>query len=148
MRHRKHTVKLNRKSQHRRSLLANLVCALIDRGMILTTLAKAKAARPLAEKMVTLAKRSTLHSRRLATARLGQKDSVTKLFTDIAPRQADRKGGYTRITKLGRRSSDAAEMALLEWVGLSAAETSVVSTAKVEEKPKTESVKEEVPAKA
>ena len=147
MRHRKHTVKLNRKSQHRRSLLANLVCALIDRGMILTTLAKAKAARPLAEKMVTLAKHSTLHSRRLATARLGQKDSVTKLFTDIAPRQADRKGGYTRITKLGRRSSDAAEMALLEWVGLPV-ETSVVSTADAAEKPKKEPAKEEAPAKA
>ncbi len=116
MRHRKRTVKLGRTSAHRNELLANLVCALIDNKRIKTTLPKAKAARSLAEKMVTLGKKGTLASRRLAVSRLKQVDSVKELFDNVAPAFADRNGGYTRIIKLGRRISDSSEMVLLEWV--------------------------------
>ena len=116
MRHRKRTVKLGRTSAHRNELLANLVCALIDNKRIKTTLPKAKAARSLAEKMVTLGKKGTLASRRQAISALKQKDSVKELFDNIAPTFADRAGGYTRIVKLGRRISDSSEMVLLEWV--------------------------------
>jgi large subunit ribosomal protein L17 len=115
MRHRKKTVKLQRDSAHRRSLLANLACSLIEHGRIRTTLAKAKALRPVAEKMVTLAKRGDLHARRQAVAFLRQKDSVKKLFEEVGPACADRQGGYCRITKLGARVSDSAPMAYIEW---------------------------------
>ncbi|MDG1356695.1 MAG: 50S ribosomal protein L17 [Akkermansiaceae bacterium] len=115
MRHRKKTVKLQRDSAHRRALLANLACSLIEHGRIRTTLAKAKALRPVAEKMVTLAKRGDLHARRQAVAFLRQKDTVKKLFGEIAAASADRKGGYCRITKLGARTSDSAPMAYIEW---------------------------------
>ena len=97
-------------------MLANQVCSLIEHQRIKTTLAKAKAVRPIAEKMVTLGKRGDLHARRLAAGALGQKDAVKKLFTEIAPRAATRKGGYTRIVKLGPRASDSAPMAYIEWV--------------------------------
>ena len=97
-------------------MLANLVCSLIKHQRVTTTLAKAKAARPVAEKMVTLGKRGTLHARRLAVARLHQEDAVRVLFNEIAPAQKDRRGGYTRIMKLGQRQGDAAQMAILEWV--------------------------------
>ncbi len=116
MRHQKKTVKLGRTAEHRKALLANQVCSLIEHQRIKTTLAKAKAVRPLAEKMVTLGKNGTLHARRTALSVLRQKDAVKKLFDDIAPRSAERKGGYTRIIKLGQRKSDAAEIAFLEWV--------------------------------
>ncbi|MFZ4776899.1 MAG: 50S ribosomal protein L17 [Terrimicrobiaceae bacterium] len=116
MRHRKKTVKLGRTTSHRNAMLANQVCSLIEHQRIKTTLAKAKAVRPLAEKMVTLGKRGDLHARRLAAGELGQKDAVKKLFAEIAPRAADRKGGYTRIIKLGPRQSDSAPMAYIEWV--------------------------------
>lgn len=116
MRHRKKTVKLGRTSSHRNALLANQVCSLIEHSRIKTTLAKAKAVRPLAEKMVTLGKRGDLHARRLAAGELGQKDAVKKLFAEIAPRAAARQGGYTRIIKLGPRQSDSAPMAYIEWV--------------------------------
>lgn len=116
MRHRKKTVKLGRTTAHRDALLANQVCSLIEHSRIKTTLAKAKALRPLAEKMVTLGKRGDLHARRLAAGALGQKDAVKKLFAEIAPRAAERKGGYTRIIKLGPRQSDSAPMAYIEWV--------------------------------
>ena len=116
MRHRKRTVKLGRTSAHRNELLANLVCALIDNKRITTTLPKAKAARSLAEKMVTLGKKGTLASRRQAISTLKQVDSVKELFDNVAPAFADRSGGYTRIIKLGRRISDSSEMVLLEWV--------------------------------
>jgi len=115
MRHRKKTVKLQRDSAHRRSLLANLACSLIEHGRIRTTLAKAKALRPVAEKMVTLAKRGDLHARRQAVAFLRQKDSVKKLFDEVGPACEDRQGGYCRITKLGPRTSDSAPMAYIEW---------------------------------
>ncbi|MDQ3200226.1 MAG: 50S ribosomal protein L17 [Verrucomicrobiota bacterium] len=116
MRHQKKTVKLGRTAEHRKALLANQVCSLIEHQRIKTTLAKAKAVRPLAEKMVTLGKNGSLHARRTALAVLRQKDAVKKLFEDIAPRSADRKGGYTRIIKLGQRKSDSASVAFLEWV--------------------------------
>ena len=116
MRHQKKTVKLGRSQAHRDALLANQVCSLIIHQRIRTTLAKAKAARPLAEKMVTLGKKGTLHARRTAAAYLHQADAVKKLFDEIAPRSASRAGGYTRIVKLGARKSDSAPMAVLEWV--------------------------------
>jgi large subunit ribosomal protein L17 len=116
MRHQKNTRKLGRTSSHRDAMLANLVASLILHKRVKTTLAKAKAARPLAEKLVTLGKRGTLHDRRLAVAKIGQKDVVGKLFKEIAPGFKDRKGGYTRIVKLGPRQSDSAPVAFLEWV--------------------------------
>ncbi|GAA5494969.1 LSU ribosomal protein L17P [Rubritalea squalenifaciens DSM 18772] len=121
MRHRNKTVKLQRDAAHRRSLLANLTCSLIEHGKIRTTLAKAKALRPVAEKMVTLGKRGDLHARRQAVAFLRQKDVVKTLFEEIAPAAADRQGGYCRITKLGARQSDSAPMAIIEWVDTPAA---------------------------
>jgi len=131
MRHQKKTVKLGRTAAHRNSLLANQVCSLIEHKRIKTTLAKAKAVRPLAEKMVTLGKRGDLHARRIAAGYLGQKDAVKKLFAEIAPRAADRKGGYTRIIKLGQRLSDSAPMAYIEWVD---SEGAAVEAAPVAEK--------------
>ena len=116
MRHQKKTIKLGRTAEHRKALLANQVCSLIEHQRIRTTLAKAKAVRPLAEKMVTLGKNGSLHARRTALAVLRQKSAVKKLFDDIAPRSASRNGGYTRIIKLGQRKSDAAPIAFLEWV--------------------------------
>ncbi|MEY2549125.1 MAG: large subunit ribosomal protein [Verrucomicrobiota bacterium] len=116
MRHQKKTVKLGLTAEHRKALLANQVCSLIEHQRIKTTLAKAKAVRPLAEKMVTLGKQGSLHARRTALAVLRQKKAVKKLFDDIAPRSADRKGGYTRIIKLGARKSDSAKVAFIEWV--------------------------------
>ena len=116
MRHQKKTIKLGRTAAHRKALLANQICSLIEHERIKTTLAKAKAVRPLAEKMVTLGKRGSLHARRTALATLRQKNAVRKLFDDIAPRSTDRNGGYTRIVKLGQRQSDSAPMAFIEWV--------------------------------
>ncbi len=116
MRHQKKTVKLGRKAEHRKALLANQVCSLIAHQRIKTTLAKAKAVRPLAERMVTLGKNGSIHARRNALSVLRHKDAVKKLFDEIAPRSTDRNGGYTRIVKLGQRKSDSASMAFLEWV--------------------------------
>ena len=116
MRHQKKTIKLGRTTEHRRALLANQVCALIEHQRIRTTLAKAKAVRPLAERMVTLGKNGSIHARRRALAVLRQKSAVKKLFDDIAQRSAERNGGYTRIIKLGARKSDSARMAFIEWV--------------------------------
>jgi large subunit ribosomal protein L17 len=115
MRHQRKTIKLGRKEGHRKSLLANLAVSLIEHNRIKTTLAKAKALRPLAEKLVTIGKKNTIHARRTAKAVLRQDGAVTKLFAEIAPRAADRKGGYTRIIKLPLRQSDAAEVAFIEW---------------------------------
>jgi large subunit ribosomal protein L17 len=126
MRHQKKTVKLGRKAEHRKALLANQVCSLIEHQRIKTTLAKAKAVRPLAEKMVTLGKNGSIHARRTAFSTLRHKDAVKKLFDEIAPRSTERNGGYTRIVRLGQRKSDSASMAFIEWV-----DAAVV----VEEKP-------------
>ena len=116
MRHLKKTVKLGRTGAHRDAMLANQVCSLIVERRIKTTLAKAKATRTLAEKMVTLGKAGTLAARRQAIATLKQPAQVKALFEKIAPGFADRAGGYTRITKLGQRKSDASEMVILEWM--------------------------------
>ncbi len=117
MRHLKRTAKLGRTSEHRQALLANLVCSLIKERRITTTLAKARAARPVAEKMMTLAKGGTLHDRRLASSRLLQDEQAVRvLFSELAPAHRDRRGGYTRILKLNQRQGDAASLAILEWV--------------------------------
>ena len=116
MRHQKKRIKLGRTADHRKALLANQVCSLIAHQRIKTTLAKAKAVRPLAERMVTLGKQGSIHARRLAFSALRQKDAVKKLFDDIAPRSSERNGGYTRIVRLGQRKSDSAAMAFIEWV--------------------------------
>src|SRR4029450_9391501 len=118
MRHQKKTVKLGRTAEHRKALLANHVCSLIEHQRIKTTLAKAKAVRPLAERMVTLGKNGSIHARRTALAMLRQKSAVKKLFDDVAPRSAERNGGYTRIVRLGQRKSDSARMAFIEWVDM------------------------------
>ena len=118
MRHQKKTVKLGRTAEHRKALLANQVCSLIEHSRIKTTLAKAKAVRPFAEKMLTLGKRGSLHDRRNAISYLHQPKMVKKLFEEIAPLNASRAGGYTRIIKLGPRLSDSAQMAYIEWVEL------------------------------
>ncbi|MFA6930810.1 MAG: 50S ribosomal protein L17 [Lentisphaeria bacterium] len=116
MRHRKFTFKIGRSSAHVRSLLANAVCSLIEYRRITTTLVRAKRIRMLAEQMVTFGKTGSLHARRLAIAKLHQPAKVKILFDEIAPGFKDRKGGYTRIIKLGPRIGDAAEMAILEFV--------------------------------
>jgi large subunit ribosomal protein L17 len=116
MRHLKRTAKLGRTSEHRNAMLANLVCSLITHRRVTTTLAKAKAARSVAEKMVTLGKKGTIHHRRLAVARLHQEDAARVLFKEIAPAFKDRNGGYTRIIKMNQRNGDAAQRAILEWV--------------------------------
>jgi large subunit ribosomal protein L17 len=117
MRHRKRTAKLGMKSQHRRATLANLVCSLIRHNRVRTTVAKAKEARRLADRMVTLAKKGGLHGRRRALAFLRQKPAVKMLFAEIGKQHSDRTGGYTRIIRVGPRLGDAAEMVILEWTG-------------------------------
>ena len=117
MRHQRKRHKLSRTASHRKALLRNLCKEVIDHERIQTTEAKAKAVRPEVEKLITLAKRGDLHARRQALFQLGQdKFVVYKLFEEVAPRYADRPGGYTRILKLGPRRSDATEMVLLELV--------------------------------
>lgn len=116
MRHRVKKIKLGRRGAHRDSMLANMVCSLINERRIKTTISKAKVVAPMAEKMVTLGKKGTLAARRQAISKLKQESAVKVLFDEIAPGFAGRTGGYTRITKLGPRMSDASEMAILEWV--------------------------------
>jgi large subunit ribosomal protein L17 len=116
MRHARAGKKLGRDSAHRKALYSNLAGALIQHGRIKTTEAKAKAVKPYAEKMVTLGKRGDLHARRQAMAELRSNDIVHHLFLNVAPRFAERNGGYTRIVKLGPRPGDAAPMVLLEFV--------------------------------
>jgi large subunit ribosomal protein L17 len=120
MRHHRAGKKLGRDSAHRRALYANLAGSLIEHGRIKTTEAKAKAVKPFAEQMITLGKRGDLAARRQAIAELRSQDVVHQLFADVAPRFADRPGGYTRIVKLGPRQGDAAEMVYLELVDFDA----------------------------
>jgi large subunit ribosomal protein L17 len=116
MRHANAGKKLGRDSAHRKALYSNLAGALIEHGRIRTTEAKAKAVKPIAERMITLGRRGDLAARRQATSYLRSRDVVHKLFADVAPRFADRPGGYSRIVKLGPRQGDAAEMVYLELV--------------------------------
>jgi len=120
MRHLKRTAKLGRAPEHRNAMLANLVCSLIKHKRVTTTLAKAKAARSVAEKMVTLGKKGTIHSRRV-------------LFKEIAPAFKERNGGYTRIIKMNQRNGDAATRAILEWVDFTSAAPETTEAAPAEE---------------
>ena len=117
MRHRKKGRKLSRTASHRRATLRNMATSLFLHERIETTTAKAKELRPYAERLITLAKRGDLHARRLAAAKIQDRDVVGKLFDEIGPRFAERPGGYTRILKLGARKGDAADMSLIELVG-------------------------------
>jgi large subunit ribosomal protein L17 len=117
MRHQVKRYQLRRNTAHRRALLKNLVTSLLEKERIKTTLAKAKAARPVAEKMITLGKKNTLAARRRALAYLTKEAAVQKLFSELGPRFKERPGGYTRIVKLGLRSGDGAQMAMLELLG-------------------------------
>jgi large subunit ribosomal protein L17 len=116
VRHHRKGKKLGRDSAHRKALYSNLAGALIEHGRIKTTLAKAKAVKPIAEEMITLGRRGDLAARRQALAYLRSNDVVTMLFSDVAPRFTDRPGGYSRIVKLGPRWGDAAVMVYLELV--------------------------------
>ena len=116
MRHRVDTFKIGRSGAHRRAMLANMVSSLFEHGRIETTIVKAKAAASFAERLITLGKKGEIHHRRLAFARLRNKEAVKTLFDEIAPVYADRNGGYTRIFKLGKRRGDAAETCILMLV--------------------------------
>ncbi|WNH08046.1 50S ribosomal protein L17 [Thalassobellus suaedae] len=116
MRHGKKINHLGRQTAHRKSMLANMACSLIEHKRINTTVAKAKALKQFVEPMITKSKEDTTHNRRIVMARLRQKDAVTELFRDVAPKIADRPGGYTRIIKLGNRLGDNADMAMIELV--------------------------------
>ena len=117
MRHRKSGRKLGRTSEHRKAMMRNMVTSLFEHERIVTTVPKAKEARKVADKMITLAKRGDLHARRQAHAYIKSKDVVAKLFDVIHAQYVDRNGGYTRIIQTGRRHGDAAPMAILELVG-------------------------------
>ena len=145
MRHLNSGRKLNRTSAHRKALMRNLVLSLIQYGRLKTTDAKAKELRRWADRMVTLGKRGDLAAHRRAYAFLGSHGAVKKLFDDIAPRSAERKGGYTRIIRLGQRRSDAAAVAFLEWVD--AAEVSTEEAAPAKKEKKRKSAKGEAEAK-
>src|SRR5208282_2665241 len=153
MRHLKRTAKLGRTGTHRNRMLASLVCSLIKHRRVITTLAKAKAARSVAEKMITLGKGGTLHERRLASARLHQdEDAIKILFNEIAPTQKERRGGYTRIVRLGQRRGDAAQQAILEFVDVpvpeTPAETAKPGATEAKEPEKAEEKKKEEQAAA
>jgi large subunit ribosomal protein L17 len=161
MRHLKRTAKLGRTPEHRNAMLANLVCSLIKHKRVTTTLAKAKAARPVAERIVTLGKRGTLSARRAAAARLrargttvqltkderrqwrNEEDVVRILFEEIAPAFKERNGGYTRIIRMNQRPGDAAQRAILEWVDYTPATPAAPETPSAEETKPAEARAEE-----
>jgi large subunit ribosomal protein L17 len=116
VRHRKKGRKLSRTASHKKATMRNMATSLFRHERIETTTAKAKELRPYAERLITLARRGDLHARRLAATKIQDRDVLGKLFGDIAPRFAERPGGYTRILKLGHRKGDAAEMSLIELV--------------------------------
>jgi large subunit ribosomal protein L17 len=152
MRHRQRTLKLGRTRAHRDLMLANLACSLIEHHRIKTTVAKAKALRPFVEKLVTKARRGTIHDRRIVSAHLKEnsvrvKKAVAKLFSEIGPINATRPGGYTRIIKLGPRMSDSPPMAFIEFVEFSG--TAVTEAAPAPEaKPAKKPAAKKAPAKA
>ena len=116
------TRKLGRPTAHRQAMLRGMVTLLLENGQVETTLTRAKEVRSIAEKMITLGKKNTLASRRAALAYITKEDVVTKLFSDIAPKYAERNGGYTQVLKIGTRRGDAAEMAIVRLVDEEAAE--------------------------
>lgn len=116
MRHRKKGRKLSRTASHKKATMRNMATSLFLHERIETTTAKAKELRPYAERLITLARRGDLHSRRLAATKIQDREVLGKLFDDIAPRYTERPGGYTRVLKLGSRKGDAAEMSLIELV--------------------------------
>ena len=116
MRHRKKINHLGRKAAHRKSMLANMACSLIEHKRINTTVAKAKALKLFVEPLLTKSKIDTTHNRRIVFSKLRQKQAVSELFRDIAPKVSNRPGGYTRIIKLGNRLGDNADMAMIELV--------------------------------
>ena len=116
MRHGKKGNHLGRKTAHRRAMLANMACSLIEHKRINTTVAKAKALKVFVEPLVTKSKEDTTHNRRIVFSKLRSKEAVSELFRDVAPKVGDRPGGYTRVIKLGSRLGDAAEMAMIELV--------------------------------
>ncbi len=149
MRHKVHTFKIGRSGAHRKAMLANMVSSLIEHGQIRTTITKAKEARRVADKMVTLGKKGDLHRRRLAVSKLRDKTAVKKLFDEIAPQYTERNGGYTRIIKLSRRLGDAAEMCILQFVESDdavkkASKTTKTKKAKAPKAEKTPKATEEV----
>jgi len=155
MRHRKSVDKLGRTAAHRKATLANLSAALFERKHIKTTEAKAKATRRVSERLITLAKKESLHARRLALRQLKHKRIVKILFEDIAPMYTDRPGGYTRVIKLGQRPGDGARMAIIELVGFETAskkkkqkdkEKEAKSDTKKKKRAKEEIVEEETDA--
>lgn len=130
MRHKKHHSKLSRPTGHRKALIRNLTRALVlsPNGRIETTVIKAKALRPFVESLITLAKKGTLHHRRLAFSRVGNKHVVHRLFEELAPLFQDREGGYTRVIRTRNRAGDGAEMAIIELVAWPAGEEAEASS--------------------
>jgi large subunit ribosomal protein L17 len=114
MRHRAKGRQLSRTSTHRRAMLNNMATSLFEHGRVITTEAKAKELRPFAEKLITLARRGDLHARRLVQRKIKDRETLSRLFSDIGPRFAARPGGYTRILKLGHREGDGADIARIE----------------------------------
>lgn len=147
MRHRNAHRKLSRNSSHRRALLRNLVTDLLEHGRLMTTLPKAKEVRPLAEKMITLGKRDSLHARRQVQAYVMREAIAKMVFDTIAPKFADRNGGYSRIIKLGHRKGDGADLAIIELLGseleVKKAERAEKAKDKAAKKPKEVKEKEE-----
>jgi large subunit ribosomal protein L17 len=147
MRHRNANRKLSRNTSHRRAMLRNLVTDFLDHGRLMTTLPKAKEVRPLAEKMITLGKRDNLHARRQLQSYLLRDPVAKKVFDTIAPRFADRKGGYCRIIKLGNRKGDGADLAIIELLGseleVKKAQRAESAKEKDAKKPKQEKKEEE-----
>ena len=149
MRHRKNTVKLGRTSSQREALFSSLVSNLILAKRITTTLPKARAAKRMADKIVTVGKKGTLAARRQALSFLKLDAAVAELFAAVAPAMKDRAGGYTRVLKLGKRQSDSSEMCILEWVDF-VPKAKKAKAEKTEEAPKDEKKAEkkaEKPAK-
>jgi large subunit ribosomal protein L17 len=143
MRHRNANRKLSRNTSHRRSLLRNLVTSFLEHGRLMTTLPKAKEVRPLAEKMITLGKRDTLHARRQVYAYLLKDTIAKKVFDTIAPKFSSRNGGYSRIIKLGNRQGDGADLAIIELLGSELEVKKAERAAKVQEKEAKKDKKED-----
>ena len=146
MRHLKSGSKLGKQPAHRRAVLRNLVTNLVEKERIHTTILRAKATRRLAEKMITLGKRDTLHARRQAAAFLMTPGATEKLFKDLAPRFAQRPGGYTRIIRAGWRLGDGAELAILEFIGSELKKKEKKARRKPEETPEDETSEKEAVA--